>query len=383
MTHSLRVLHIASGDLWAGAEAQAFTLMSHLARTPGNEVAAVLLNDGRLAAKLRSAGIDVRIVDERRTGAAGIVLRLRHNLQQWRPDVVHTHRIKENILGSIANRLSRNVPCVRTTHGGSERRPRRGVRGAVNQAVFALDHWCGSVLQRKIVAVSDTLGQVLVEQFGQDKVIVIENGVDADAVRADRGIADFRTVDPDAAHIGLIGRLVDVKRVDLFIGMAALLNADRPTRQFRFHVFGDGPLRPMLVELARRLQVAELINFHGHRDDIATCLGGLNVLVNCSDHEGMPMTALEASALGVPLVAHAVGGLTRVVPEEFLVHRHDASGYKEGVLRALRADARPIAMRKAVSTLETYSAQKNAERMRALYVHLIGRMIAGESDRCG
>lgn len=382
MTRSLRILHVASGDLWAGAEVQAFTLMSQLAREPGTEVAAVLLNDGRLAKELRSAGIEVHIVDERQHGAVSILLRLRSVLQEWQPDVVHTHRIKENILASVANRLSGSVPCVRTAHGGNERRPPRGVRGTAKRVAFGLDQWCGKMLQRKVVAVSDALGKVLVDRFGQDKVVVIENGVDADAVRLDCGVADFRTADPDAAHIGLIGRLVEVKRIDLFIGMAALVSANRPERKLKFHVFGDGPLRPMLVELARRSPVSEVIRFHGHREDIATCLGGLDVLVNCSDHEGMPMTALEASVLGVPLVAHAVGGLRSVVPEEFLVHRHDVSGYKAGVLRALRADARSIMRRKAASTLETFSARRNADRIRALYEQLIGEANAREHDRC-
>jgi glycosyltransferase involved in cell wall biosynthesis len=96
----------------------------------------------------------------------------------------------------------------------------------------------------------------------------------------------------------------------------------------------------------------------------------------------MPMTALEASALGVPLVAHAVGGLTSVVPQEFLVHQHDATGYKAGVLRALRADGRAIAMEKAESTLNKFSAQRNAERIRALYEQLIERTSTRENDRC-
>src|SRR6185437_12124278 len=53
MTRALRILHIASGDLWAGAEVQAFTLLCHLNRIPETEVAAVLLNDWTLAEKLR------------------------------------------------------------------------------------------------------------------------------------------------------------------------------------------------------------------------------------------------------------------------------------------------------------------------------------------
>ena len=40
--------------------------------------------------------------------------------------------------------------------------------------------------------------------------------------------------------------------------------------------------------------------FHGHRDDIAACHRGLDVLVICSDHEGLPMTLLEAAGGGYP-----------------------------------------------------------------------------------
>ena len=90
------------------------------------------------------------------------------------------------------------------------------------------------------------------------------------------------------------------------------------------------------------------------------------------------MTALEASALGIPIVAHAVGGLTHIVPEEFLVVRHEPAGYKEGVIRALRDDARAIAVRKAASTLERFSARRNAESMHVMYEQLIA--IAGAKD---
>ena len=360
---------------------QAFTLMAHLARVPGTHVAAVLLNDGALAAKLRSAGIEVHIIDEQQTGSAGILLRLRRVLKDWRPDVVHTHRVKENILGAVANWLGPNVPCVRTTHGGNERRLGWGARSIVNRATFEFDQWSGRVLQQRVVAVSEPLGRNLASKFGADKVIVIENGIDAAALRSEQGVAEFRAAAPDVAHIGIIGRLVAVKRVDLFIGMAALLKGVREGQKWRFHVFGDGPLRPSLEALALRQRVANDVRFHGHREDIATCMGGLDVLVNCSDHEGMPMTALEASALGVPLVAHAVGGLTDVAPQEFLVLRHDSAGYSEGVLRALRGDARSIAKEKAVSVLEMYSADRNAHRIRRLYEQLLGEAIAQENNR--
>ena len=85
------------------------------------------------------------------------------------------------------------------------------------------------------------------------------------------------------------------------------------------------------------------------------------------------MTALEAAALEVPTIAHAVGGLVDVVPEEFLVARHEPEGYGEAILRAIRDENRTIARKRATETLLRFSAKGNAERVRAVYEQLIAQ----------
>lgn len=370
MTRALRVLHIASGDLWAGAEVQAFTLISHLARIPNTEVASVLMNDGTLACKLRAAGIPVYVLDEQRVTSPRIFARLCATIRAWRPDVIHTHREKENILGSLATHLCWNVPSVRTIHGGWEDSGGTGWKGARRRAVHAIDRWCGRTLQQRVIAVTRELSVRVAGEFPPEKIVVIENGVDAEAVRAEKRTAEFRTAEPDRTHVGIVGRLAEVKRVDLFLETAAALLGQCPQQGWRFHVFGDGPERSRLEDLSERLRISDGVTFHGHRQDSATCIAGLDALVICSDHEGLPMTALEAAALDVPTVAHAVGGLVEVVPHEFLVARHEVDGYRDGVLRALRADGRVIAGNHASATLQRFSARRNAERVHALYEHV-------------
>src|SRR4029079_16387838 len=62
----VRICHVMSADLWAGAEGQLATVSSCLARQPGVRLSAVLLNQGRLAYELRALSVDVAVVDERR-----------------------------------------------------------------------------------------------------------------------------------------------------------------------------------------------------------------------------------------------------------------------------------------------------------------------------
>jgi glycosyltransferase involved in cell wall biosynthesis len=367
----LRILHVISGDAWAGAEVQACTLISHLVRMPEIAVAAVVMNEGQLAEKLRATGTTVFVMDEQRVGTFRIFRSLLRVLESWRPDVVHTHRDKENVLGSLANAMTRRVPSVRTIHGGREHARLSGLRGLRQRLILGSDRWCARTLQQRAIAVSRELKTRISADIPAHKIVVIENGVDVDALTATARPADFRKREPHATHMGIVGRLVSVKRVDLFLETATLLARRYPQRNWRFHVFGEGPLRRELERSPTAGEIEHSITFHGHRADIAGCIAGLDVVVICSDHEGMPMTALEAIALGTPVVAHAVGGLPDVVPSEFLVTQHDAVGYADGVITALGDKGRAVMASRAAEIMVRYSAAANAARVRTLYEALI------------
>lgn len=55
-----RVLHLVSGDLWAGAEVMVYTLFHALAADPDVELMALCFNDGILARKLTALGSTLR-----------------------------------------------------------------------------------------------------------------------------------------------------------------------------------------------------------------------------------------------------------------------------------------------------------------------------------
>ncbi|HSB95820.1 MAG TPA: glycosyltransferase [Spongiibacteraceae bacterium] len=364
----LKILHIASGDLWAGAEVQAYTLLCALRDNEDMQVAAILLNEGELARRLRARGIEVYIVPENTLNAWGILLELRKLMLAWQPNLIHTHRIKENILGSIANRLSRNVPSVRTVHGAGEHVP-KGLRKIHKRILNYLDCWTGLHLQQKAIAVSQELAGKLLANFPLKHLVVIENGVDVDAVCTQKHVVEFRESMPHAIHVGIVGRLVPVKRVDIFLEMALLLSDRHANQAWQFHVFGDGPLKDSLIARTNELGIGPIVTFHGHRQDIIPCIAGLDVLVMCSDHEGLPMTILESMALQIRIVAHAVGGLSdalRDYRQGLLVAGHSANDYADAVFRLIRqsptADPQP--------PMERFSARSNARAVARLYADL-------------
>jgi glycosyltransferase involved in cell wall biosynthesis len=82
----------------------------------------------------------------------------------------------------------------------------------------------------------------------------------------------------------------------------------------------------------------------------------------CSDHEGTPMTALEALALGKPLIAHNVGGLREILSEspDLLIDEHNSVSYSAKIIELVK-NARPTALN------EIYTSACNASRTLSLY----------------
>jgi glycosyltransferase involved in cell wall biosynthesis len=368
-----RVLHIASGDLWAGAEVQLHTLLSRLHERDDTVVYAALMNKGELAKRLRTLGIAVTVLDESRLNSWQILKGLRALMKTLQPDVIHTHRIKENILGALANLTTTRATCVRTVHGASEHPP-RGLSQLHKQILASLDTFTGRHLQQRIIAVSQGLQAPLAQTFGRDKVVVIENGIDIAAVQAAIEPVDFREQAPAACHIGIVGRLQAVKRIDIFLDMAARLIQTHPEKNWRFHVIGDGPLRTQLQQQASSLDIAGRVTFHGHRRDSVACVAGLDALVMCSDHEGMPMTLLEAVTAGTPVLAHAVGGMVQVLENHqggLLVSEHNPQAYAAGLLELLALPKEELRAAGQAHVRAEYAAEVNADKVSRLYREII------------
>src|SRR5690625_249331 len=101
-----RVMHVISGDLWAGAEVQAYTLLTQLHHDCELDVAVMHL--GRLQQQLQNAVIAVTVLDHARLNSLAILRKLRQLKREFQPHIIHTHRQKEHILGALANLLSRS-----------------------------------------------------------------------------------------------------------------------------------------------------------------------------------------------------------------------------------------------------------------------------------
>ena len=310
---TLRVCHVMSADLWAGAEVQVATTASYLMTRPDVNLSAVLLNEGPLARELRRLGVQVAVVDETRTSAPGILKFLTRFLKANDIDLVHTHRYKDTVLGTMAAKLAGTPNVVRTVHGLRE--PMTGWNHLKFRVYETLDKATLLCFADLVIAVSKRMADTLRESgYKPTMVTHIHNGVDLRTATARRSRNDVRQelgIGRETLLIGTAGRLSPVK------GHVHLLRAARLILQkehgAKFLIVGGGPLERELVDTAARLQVDGACLFPGPRTDVHDLIAAMDIFVLPSLDEGMPMAILEAMALETPVVATAVGGVPEVV----------------------------------------------------------------------
>jgi glycosyltransferase involved in cell wall biosynthesis len=166
---------------------------------------------------------------------------------------------------------------------------------------------------------------------------VIPNSIELDLPPA--------TGSPDGRCLGFLGRLVEQKNPLLLLDVLDALRAEG----YRLVVIGDGPLADELRRRAAALALTDRVEFVGSlpRAQALQRLRSVDVLLMPSLWEGMPLAALEAMAIGVPVVASAVGGLREIIEDGrsgFLVEGGDRGRYAAAVRRLSADPARRAAI---------------------------------------
>jgi glycosyltransferase involved in cell wall biosynthesis len=349
-----------------------YNLLGCLGRAPELRVVALGLNEGQLTARLRERGITTYVVPEARHTPLGILWQAARVLRSEGVSVIHSHRYKENVLAWLLAKRLRVADLVATIHGLPESPNNRGRDVQRLGRWQRLDH---VVLRRRfasVVAVSDEMKRALVGRYGfrEGQVRVIRNGA---AFPADLSPAPSPG---EGFHIGTVARMVPIKGLDLFLAVAARLH--RQVRGLRFSILGDGPLREELARQAAALGIADRVTFEAPRPDAFGYYRSLDLYLNTSVHEGLPLSVVEAMACGKPIVSAAVGGIPEIVEhgkDGFLIEGRDPAVFAERCLALVRDPVLCSAMasRAAGRARRRLSADAMAESYRELYGELSRR----------
>jgi glycosyltransferase involved in cell wall biosynthesis len=211
------------------------------------------------------------------------------------PDVVHYHALGPVLAAPLVRALSRSAVVV-TVHGLDHERDKWGL---LARGVLSVGHWMSARVPEETVVVSRQLQQHYAEQFGR-RAVYIPNGVDAPVRRkADEITRRWGlTADNFVLHVG---RLVPEKAADLLIRAYRDVPGDRP-----LVIAGDSSFTDAYVARLRKEADGDpRVKFCGYvfGDTLAELYSNAAVFVQPSRLEGLPLTLLEASSHGIPVVA--------------------------------------------------------------------------------
>lgn len=141
---------------------------------------------------------------------------------------------------------------------------------------------------------------------------------------------------PPATDLILVGRLAEIKRIDVFLQAVALASTRLPG--LTATIVGDGELRASLEQAARDLGLDGCVRFAGPQARVSDWLRGARVFVLTSDSEGLALSMMEAMMTGLPVIVSNVGDLGDLVQDGvngYLVPRRDAAAFAARIVEVL------------------------------------------------
>jgi len=297
----MKVLHVEMGRHLYGGARQVAYLLDGLNRFPGEHVLAC--GEGaEIVGAIRNPSVGIRPLPFRGDADLGFIGRLRRLIRSEKPDLLHVHSRRGDLLAALAGRLE-NLPMIHS------RRVDNPPRWADTRIKFPLFE--------TIVTISEGIRDVLVEAgVPAERVVCVPSAVDTGRYRPGGDEAWFRSefgLAEGETAIGMIAQLIPRKGHEvLFDALPAVLERHPQTRVL---LFGQGPMEAELRTSVRARGLGDAVIFAGYRSDMARVIPGLDLVVHPAWMEGLGVSLLEAAACGVPIVATRAGGIPEIVKD--------------------------------------------------------------------
>ena len=299
----MRILQICSARQIGGGERHLADLANGLTRR-GHDVFAALNPSSPLRSELSSVA-EQNIVQAPMRNALNVssALKLARFVSENRIHIIHAHVARDYPLAALVARRS-SAHLILTRH-----------------VLFPMNRAHKLTLRRtnRVIAVSQAVADVLRAQsiFGEDKIVVIHNGIDVDRF-ARRREADLIKEDQNL-RVGMIGHLAPIKGQEDFIRAAAIVCRQRG--DVEFVIAGEdksrrGEHRRSIERLIAELDLEPHVSLIGWVDDVAKLLPNFDLFVSPARSEPFGLSIVEAMAAGVPVIATASEGAREIIDDQ-------------------------------------------------------------------
>jgi glycosyltransferase involved in cell wall biosynthesis len=315
-----RLVHVTTTDMslsqLLGAQLQAFA-------AAGYEVIGVSA-PGPYVEDLRSWGIEHRPLwsASRAFNPLGDLRAFRELvslLRELRPDVVHTHNPKPGVYGRAAARRVGVPAVVNTVHGLYAVPEDRWSKRALVYSLERLAAACSDVELVQNIEDFECLARLGVPR---SRLHLLGNGIDlrrfdGRLVRRRRRVMARASlgIGADEVVCGVVGRLVWEKGYREIFAAARRLREVAPGVRFIVAGSAEPAKRDAVSEKSIQEAQRQGVQFLGPRRDMQDLYAAFDLYALASYREGVPRSAMEAAAMGLPVVATDVRGCRQVVED--------------------------------------------------------------------
>jgi len=328
----IRVVEIMATGTNGGAQEHVYNLVSRLDRD-AYDVSVVSLSPGSGARKIERLDVPVTVIDEPDDAIATGILAA--HLADVRPDVIHNHMYRAEVVGTkaaiaLGEAGLRRPWVISTVHSSRVRAcedqdEMRRLTPSINHLIVVSE-----AIDRKVVAEGRTAAPRT----------LIYNGVDLERYDHQEPCCTLREefgMEPESQIVGVVGRLELEKGHPTLLEAWPLVLREVPLAYLM--IVGEGSRLDALQETAHELGITRHVVFTGRRDDIPAVTAAFDVAVLPSYREAQGLTILEAMALSRPVVASNVGGIPEMIEDGvtgLLVPPHDPPALAAAIARLLR-----------------------------------------------
>ena len=294
----MRILQIINSLQIGGAQRLLADFLPLMNRQHDVELLTLKDDPSPFAQQLHEAGIKMHCLNIKSLYNPLVALKIRRFLKrQPRYDIIHVHLFPALYWVPLATAGMRQH-LIWTEHSTSNRRQQKLLfRYADKMAYSQYD---------KIICISqatcNSLGEWMGAQANDSRLCVIENGIDTSKFKSQK------TERQQPYTLIQVSRFEASKDQDTVIRAMPLLPQD-----IQLVFVGDGSRLETCKALCEKLNVQDRVRFLGARADIAQLLSEADIAIQSSHWEGFGLTAVEAMAAGLPVIATNVDGLRQVV----------------------------------------------------------------------
>ena len=292
----MKVLHVLQSNKFSGAENVVCQIISMLVSKDINFV--YCSRDGQIKDALIERKIKFNLVDN------FSVSEIRRVINEEAPDIIHAHDMKASFYVAL---VCGNIPLISHVHNNNF-----DARGVSLKSIF---YWYAAKKAKHIfwVSKSSFLGYRFHNKF-KDKSTILYNVIDIDLLykkmRLDNNVYSYDVI--------YLGRLTFQKNPERVI--AILENVKKCIPSMKAAIVGTGDLSDKIEKMIKDRGLTNNIDYLGFQSNPYKLLHDSKVMIMASRWEGTPMCALEAMALGVPIVSTPTDGLNELI-------QNDKTGY--------------------------------------------------------